>query len=313
VRLGTADFQWSYRVKLPSQLPGEWSPSREVRGSYSLLIPVSVTRDLSVEVLTSGIDFERRWKSISVQLNHQAAPPDGVSTVVELNAANRSATWKLSLAKPRGKVRANITFFSHQGQSVETHIDDVTGEQLIIVDPFESHRRRLALMPAGNGWDNIAVVMVDLRYRDGDFHYEETVELKSFTDFVEWETPARADGPREIEWRCHASFRDGRFEQTNWQVADSTVLAVPLQAPASRQVQLVPVFFDSSQTARLEVKLRSGDRSLTQVITSKTAIWVTLPPGPFLWSVTWSMTNGTTKQTPEETSDEEVIILPRHQ
>lgn len=313
VRLGTADFRWSYRTKLPSQLPGEWSQSREVKGSYSLLIPVSVTKDISIEVLASGVDFERRWKSISVQLNHQAALPDAASTVVELNAANRSAMWKLTLAKPRGKVRANITFFSHQGQSVKTDIDDVTGEQLIIVDPLESHRRRLALMPAGNGWDNIAVAMVDLRYRDRDFRYEETVELKSFTDFVEWETPVRADGPREIEWRCHASFRDGRFEETDWRVVDSTVLAVPLQAPASRQVQLVPVFFDSSQTARLEVKLRSGDRSVTQVITSKAAIWVTLPPGPFLWSVTWSMINGMTKQTSEERSDEEVIILPRHQ
>ena len=311
VALGSAHFSWSYRAKLVSQPPGPWSAPQEVGGSYSLLIPVPAAGELRVEALASGIDFERRWSSIRIQLTHQAAPPDAVSTVVELDAAHPSALWTRSLSGPRGKVGAKLTFCSQQGQSVEKNLDDVPGEQLVVGEPLDSDRRRLALMPAGNGWEGVALVMVDLRYRDGEFLREETVELRSFTDFTEWETPARADGPRAIEWRCHASYLDGRFEQTGWQVVESAVLAVPLQAPASRQVQLVPVFFDSSQTSRLEVRFSSGDRTVTQVVAAKTALWVTLPKGPYRWSVTWRMTDGTQAQTPERESDDDVVVLPR--
>jgi hypothetical protein len=187
----------------------------------------------------------------------------------------------------------------------------VPGRQLIVEDPLHSIQRRLAIIPTGNGWGGIAAAMVDLRYLDGDFRNEETVELKTPDDFVEWVTPARHDGPRRIEWRCHASFQDGRFEENQWQSTESEVLAVPLQAPATRQVQLVPVFFDSAKTSRADIHLRSKDRLVTQTITSKAAVSVTLPHGPFSWNIAWTMADGSRKDTSEQVSDQEVIVLPR--
>jgi hypothetical protein len=312
VGLGTAQFSWSYRAKLVSQPAGAWSEPREASGSYSLLIPVPAAPELRVEALASGIDFARRWSSIRIELAHQAAPPDGASTVLQLDAGHPSAAWTRSLAGPRGNVKATLTFVSREGESVQQSLDDVPGEQLVVSDPLDGDRLRVPLMPAGNGWDGLAVAMIDLRYRDGQFCREETVEMRSAGDFIEWETPARSGGPRAIDWRCHASYLDGRFVETAWQTVESGVLAVPLQAPATREVQLLPVFFDISRTVQIDVRLLAGGRVVTQPITSPAAVRVTLPPGPYRWALTWRMKDGTTAEMPEQQSDDDVIVLPRH-
>ena len=311
VELGTGNFSWSYRAKPVSHPSGEWSASRTADNSYSLLIPIATPKHLSVEVLASGLDFKHRWRLVRIELLHQGLPQDTDSTVIELDSARPSAVWKKTLVGPLGKVRAGLTYLSHHGQRLEVELDEIGGRQLIVEDPLDANQRRLAIIPTGNGWGGIAVAMVDLRYRDGDFRNEETIELKSLSDFVEWVTPARKDGPRAIEWRCHASFQDGRFEEGDWQSTESEVLAVSLQAPATRQVQVVPVFFDVAKTPRADIHLRNHDRLVTVSIASTSTVTVTLPQGPFSWGITWRLPDGSQKELPEQASDQEVIVLPR--
>lgn len=311
VELGTGNFSWSYRAKPVSHPPGEWSAPRRADNSYSLLLPIATPKDLSVEVLASGLDFTHRWSLVQVKLLHQGLPQDTDSTVIELDSARPSAVWKKTLAGLPGKVRATLTYLSHLGQRLEVDGGEVHGWQLIVEDPLSANLRRLAIIPTGNGWGTIAVAMVDLRYRDGDFRHEETIELKSLSDFVEWVTPARKDGPRTIEWRCHASFQDGRFEESEWQSTELEVLAVPLLAPATRHVQILPVFFDAARTPRAEVRLRHKDRAATEIVTGKAALSVTLPQGTFSWSVTWTLPDGSKREMPEQAGDQDVIVLPR--
>lgn len=311
VELGTGNFSWSFRAKPVSHPPGEWSVSRTADNSFSLLIPISTPKDLSVEVLASGLDFTHRWSLVRVELSHQGLPQDAESTVIELDSTRLSAVWKKNLMGPLGKVRALLTYLSYQGQQLEVEVSEVFGRQLIVEDPLSANQRRLAIIPTGNGWGGIAVAMVDLRYRDGDFQSEETIELKSSSDFVEWVIPARKDGPRAIEWRCHASFQDGRFEESKWQSMESEVLAVPLQAPATRQVQLVPVFFDVAKTPRADIHLRNQDHLVTVPITNKSTVSVTLPQGLYSWSVAWTLSDGSKREIPEQVSDQDVIVLPR--
>ena len=311
VELGTGNFSWRYRTKPVSQPSGEWSASRTADNSYSLLIPIATPKDLSVEVLASGLDFTHRWSLVRIELSHQGLAQDTDSTVIELDFARPSAVWKKNLVGPLGKVRATLIYLSHFGQRLEVDGGEVLGRQFIVEDPFYANQRRLAIIPTGNGWGGIVVAMVDLRYRDGDFRNEETIELKSLSDFVEWVTPARKDGPRTIEWRCHASFQDGRFVENEWQSTESEVLVVPLQAPATRQVQLLPVFFDAAKTPRADIHLRNQDRLVTVPITSTSTVSVTLPQGPFFWSITWTLLGGSQKEMPEQASDQEVIVLPK--
>ena len=140
---------------------------------------------------------------------------------------------------------------------------------------------------------------------------EETVELTRFEDLITWTTPARSDGPREIDWRFHASFHDGRFEENTWQTTTSDVLPIVLQAPATREIQIVPIYFDSNKTPHLTLVFRSGNRSITQEITNKSALAVTLPDGAYIWRATWTLADGSTKQNGEQTSNEDVIVVPR--
>ena len=74
----------------------------------------------------------------------------------------------------------------------------------------------------------------------------------------------------------------------------------------------MPVFFDVTRTARIDVRLLAGGRVVTQAISSKAAVRVTLPPGPYRWALTWRMTDGTTAEMPEQQSDDDVLVLPRH-
>ncbi|MBL8526909.1 MAG: hypothetical protein JNL68_04440 [Burkholderiales bacterium] len=310
VPLGTLDFRWRHRAKLAGLPSGDWSSWQDSRGVSGLLIPVSVPRALEIEVLAAGLDFARRWASVRVVLEH--TPPGGPATsqAVELDAARPGARWTQPLDGVRGPVRAHATFVSRQGRIVEQSLGDVANDQVIVTDPLDRHRVRVALVASGSGWNEVALAMVDLRYVDGTYTVDETVELRTTTDFVEWEAPARADGPQSVQWRCHASFRDGRFESGAWQTAAPGVVLVRIDGVPRRRVQVLPVFFDTSATRQGVVRLRSGSQVETVVISDRTQRTVTLGPGPFTWTVAWTAADGTELPESAPQSGDDVIVLP---
>ena len=311
VALGTGMFTWSYRVKWFGQSAGEWSVPKTIENSYSLLISIPNRVSLRVELLSSGIDFEHRWTEVRVHLDHQGVPADAFSTALVLDAAHSSTLWQHDLTGNRGKVLAQLNYISRQGQSVQVSGIEVSGEQLVIADPLAFAQRHVVLLPTGNGWDNIAIVMVDLRYRDGNYVSEESVELTRFDDLITWTTPARLDGPREVDWRFHASFHDGRFEENSWQTTTSDVLPILLRTAATREIQVVPIYFDNSKTPHLSLVFSSGDRKITKDITNTSAVTVTLPDGAYTWRAIWTLPGGDTRQAAEQTSNDDVIVVPR--
>ena len=204
-----------------------------------------------------------------------------------------------------------MTFVSRQGRSVEQTIDEVANDQVIVVDPLDRQRVRVVLVPSGTGWDQVALAMVDLRYVDGDYTVDETVELRKLDDFVEWEAPARADGPQSIQWRRHVSFTDGRFESGAWETTGPGVVLVRVDGVARRKVQVIPVFFDPAVTRQCVVGLRSGAQTETVAITDRTQRTVSLGPGPFTWTVAWAMADGTLLPESAPQDGDDVIVLPR--
>ena len=310
VSLGTVDFRWRHRVKLRDRPAGDWGSWQESRGVSGLLIAVPTARDLVIEVLAVGLDFAQRWASVDVVLDHE--PPGGPATShsVQLDAAHLGARWTQPLAGVRGSVQARATFVSRQGRIVEQSLGDVANDQVIVTDPLERHRVRVALVPSGTGWSELALAMVDLRYVDGTYMVEETLELRTADDFVEWEAAARPDGPQAVEWRCHASFRDGRFESGAWQTVTPGVVLVRIEGPPRRRVQVLPVFFDAAVTREGIVRLRSGSQIETLVISDRTQHTVTLGPGAFTWTVAWTAADGTALPESAPQAGDDVIVVP---
>jgi hypothetical protein len=311
VPLETSNFEWRRRLKLVSRPSSDWSPWNLVEGTYGLVIPVVAPTSLELEVLSSGLDFERRWRSVLVAIEHRRPGAPTNTKTTELDASKQSETLSLPLDGLRGAVNARMTFLSRQGRMVEQSIDSVAGDQIIVTDPYGSNRVRVAVVPTGSGWNDVAMAMIDLRYRDGDQTHETTLELRSLTDFVQWEAPASPDGPRGIEWRNHVSRKDGTFEQSAWQDLETTVLTVPLAGVEHREIQILPIHFDPEQTPRLEIELHSGEVSESVSITDSKSRVVNLPPGPFRWNLTWFFRDGSSASVGQEDFDDDVIVLPR--
>jgi hypothetical protein len=152
--------------------------------------------------------------------------------------------------------------------------------------------------------------MVDLHYVDGAYVVDETIELRTLLDFVEWSVPARPDGPQTVQWRLHASFTDGRFTSGDWQTAERGAIIVRIDGVPRRTVQVLPIYFDPAVSKSATLRLRSGSQLETLVFTDRTQRNVTLEPGPFSWTIQWTKPDGTllNETTPQDGQD--VLVVP---
>jgi hypothetical protein len=311
VSLGTLRFRWSRRVKMKGRPAGAWSPWVDAPESSHLLVPVPTPGELRVEVMAVALDFTSRWTAVRVALAHDSPDAAPATHTIELTANRPAAVWTAALDGVRGRVTATALFVPRVGAPVERDLGDVVGNQVVVTDPFDNHRVRVSVVPAGNGWPDAALVMVDLRYVDGGHTFDETVELRALEDFVEWEAPARPDGPREIQWRQHASSRSGDFQSTGWQTAPAGVVVVRLDGVPRREVQILPIYFDPSVARKGTLRLRSGSAVEIVEVTSRAARTVSISPGPFTWTVAWTTPNGEERPESSPLAGDDVIVVPR--
>ena len=308
--LHTSDFRWCRRIKMKGSALGEWSPWEELHGRTGLVIPVATPGNLSVDVLAAGLDFAERWSSVHVVLTH--TPPGAVaeSWTADLTAAQTAASWVTPLPGARGPITAALTYVSRQGQALQRAIDRV-GDQLIVLDPLEGNQVRFTLLPAGTGWNDIAFAMVDMRYADGAYVVDETLELRRLSDMVEWVVPARSDGPQIARWRLHASFTDGRFTSGGWQDVPRGPVIVRIDGVPRRTVQILPIYFDATATKSVTVRLRSGSQTESIVCADRSQKIVTLPDGPFSWTLQWTRPDGSQSAESAPQDGDDVIVIPR--
>jgi hypothetical protein len=308
--LHTSDFRWCRRIKMKGSALGEWSPWEELHGRTGLVIPVVTPGSLSVDVLAAGLDFAERWSSVHVVLTHTAAGAVAESWTADLTAAQTAASWVTPLPGARGPITAALTYVSRQGQTIQRAIDRV-GDQLIVLDPLDGNQVRFTLLPAGTGWNDIAFAMVDMQYADGAYVVDETLELRRLSDMVEWVVPARPDGPQTACWRLHASFTDGRFTSSEWQEVPRGPLVVRIDGIRRRTVQILPIYFDTTTTKSVTVRLRSGPQTESIVCADRSQKIVTLPDGPFSWTLQWTRPDGSQSAESAPQDGDDVIVIPR--
>jgi len=311
VPLGTTDFRWAYRVKLADRASGAWSAWAELRHATSVSIPVATPVTVAFEAVAIGLDFEQRWAAVKVETELAMLDGPPLLHTVELDAIHPSQTWTQPLDGARGRLRARVTYVSRRGETVEEIIEDIAGDQIVVRDPYEGNEIPFVVIPAGTGWKDVALAMVDLRYTDGTHVVDETVELRTLDDLVEWRAAARPGGPRRVQWRVHVSFSDGRFESRPWQDTDTGVAVINVDAVARRTVQIIPLYFDAGAVRQGAVCLQGDSQREVVTITDRSPRSVTLPSGQFTWTIAWTSADGTAMPASAPQAGEDVIVLPR--
>lgn len=301
-------FRWRSRAKWNALPASNWSAWREAQASSSLLIPVSVQPSRAIEITAVGVAFGDRWKSVEVQLSAVASA--SLIRTVNLSAQQTTAYVELDASVAQTGFNSKQRFVSKTGLVAERRSQLAADQNLLLVrDPYTMGSLRTALVPTGNGWDEIAMMMVDLRYEDGDEHWEEARELSSRDDFAEWRIPVREHGPREFLWRYNASFADGNFQQSDWQRSESRLLTVPLDSPERRDLQILPIYLNDGESVELRLKIQGETKSVH--LTDKSPQQIRLPAGAYQWQAVWRAVTGETTEGPLQDDDRDVIVIPR--
>lgn len=313
IALGSMGFRWRRRLKFAGQPAGDWSAEVLQAQGSSLLLAVESPQPQRVEVAAIGLDLAQRWRGVRVALE-AGAGPGAQRGVVELDAARPSGAWTVapSADGTLPAVQARLAYTARDGTLVERGPLAVEDGLLVVSDPSAGQRLRLGLVPAGTGWGEVALAMVDLRHVDGDQTSEATLELRRLGDYAEWEIPLRTGAPRALQWRLHASFADGRFSSSPWQAHDGEgLLVVRLDGRPRREVQLLPIHFDPALAKQARVVLQGAEGRAEVVVADRAPRRVLLDgAGAFEWSVEWTRADGVVIPATAPRAGDDVIVLP---
>lgn len=302
-------LRWRARVVPQGGGDARWSDWSEAAVGGDVVVPAVLPAPRALEVATAAFDFTQRW--LDVQLEIQAAGTDAqtqTQTLV-LDAGTPTARVSLPGISAGAPLEVRVQCRARSGFVHEQRLEAVTDAQLVVIDPYAGAGRRLALVPTGSGWAEVAMGMVDLRLVDGEHEVRETVALSRLEDFVQWQAPLSAATRGTLSWRRHTSFRDGRFESTPWLDTELDVLPIALEGTPSRTVQLLPVHLE--QGMALRIVLRSGDLTVELQGHDRTPLSAVLPPGPYRMTLSWTMADGGTQSLPEQQVDDDAVVIPR--
>ncbi|MGS5089677.1 hypothetical protein ACVC7V_24605 [Hydrogenophaga sp. A37] len=275
--------EFRYRFKFAGRAFGSFTPW-EHSGRSDLNIAVPGAGRVMVEVRAGDVDFENQVRQVQVLLAYEdpaAGVPRQEQTVV-LEKTSTSGVYDRQIFEPRARpVLYRQRFRMHSGEVVEdAEWQALSGSQLIVNQPARG-LLRVRLLPAGDGWDGVAQVIVDLRYEDAanGLRREESLVFKSSQEFRTWEVALRDQNRRSFEYRINASFKDGRFQQGEWQPhSGEETLAIVVKAPPRHQIQIVPDRLDLATAPLTEV-------SLTHLPTGRQETFVFRAHTPVVWNV----------------------------
>ncbi|WP_127806596.1 hypothetical protein [Hydrogenophaga sp. NH-16] len=276
-------YEYRYRFKFAGRAFGSFT-RWEAASRNDLNISVPAAGRVFVEVRAGDIDFENQVRQVQVLLAYEdpaAGVPRQEQTVL-LDKTSTSGVYDRQIFEPRARpVLYRQRFRLQSGEVVEDpDWQELSGHQLIVNQPARG-LLRVRLLPAGDGWDAVAQVIVDLRYEDAPngLRREESLVLKTSQEFRTWEVALRDQNRRGFEYRVHASFKDGRFQQGPWQShTGEETLPIVVQAPPRHQIQIIPDRLDLAAAPLTEV-------GLTHLPTGRQETFVFRAKQPVVWNV----------------------------
>ncbi len=305
-RITVPDGTLQWRRRLVPRGGGAWPWSQwSAAPQTGLAVPAALPPTPTIEVIAAGFDFAARWRSVTVELGVAGR----TATRVELGAGRGSARVQLDAAAGDMLAHARVVAVAQGGYEHVRELDAPLGQELVLDDPFAAGVRELALVPAGNGWSEVGIVMVDVALAAAEPGDHETHALQALSDFVLWRAPLAADVPRTLRWRRHVSFRDGRFESTAWATTDEDVLTLTLVGTPQRTIQLLPIHIEAG--VRVHATLVGGGVTRELELADRTPALATLPPGRYTLALRWTLADGSTRTLAAQERDDEVVVVPR--
>ncbi|MFC7615563.1 hypothetical protein ACFQV2_20715 [Actinokineospora soli] len=197
------------------------------------------------------------------------------------------------------------------------------GSQVLVNQPTEA-LLRVSLVPTGNGWADVAQVMVEL-HSDAAYGHpaKATIPLRRFDEGATWVVPLADAAKRSYRHRWTASFTNGQLESTPWrEVADGDAVLPVLVDRAGIDVTVIGDALDFTACPLTEVSLgftgTPGVEPVTFLFRDKAPQrWhVDVPEGTpvdYTWSATHYPTGRDPIALPARREVDPFVVLPAYQ
>jgi len=308
--IGDTNHKWRYRYKLTNRSPAAWSSWSETTTSKNIIIPVSIQQTLMLEILAATIDFDKRWKSIDVKLKRVQENGEIANHRIILDKNNQQSSWRIDTNGETGNLTTELIYYAYNGLVLKKKSIIENENELIIHDPYDSQKVKRVVIPTGNGWKDVSLAMIDIKYRHDELEFSNTVELNNLGDYIEWNAPTNLPEPHSIEWRSHVSFKDGGFITSDWTETSQKLITVFIEGEKLRDIQILPVFFVIDNIQQISITITNGAFSKTLTLTDKNPVTLQIPPGPYSYSCS-ILLNDQSIINSERERDDDVIIIPR--
>lgn len=312
------EYRYSYIVNFTGSAQVFRSPVKTSRAEQ-LTIGVDDTGLLIVDVDPGDLDFQATPSAVvTVRYEPAAAPVIEEQFVFTKEAAEPRALQQVMLEPRTRPVTYKIDYRTDEGKHLVTPWRE-TVRRLSVNSPFRD-QRTLHVFAVGDLEDEIDSIWVDLNYTDpaNDYTVTESVSLDKQKDFYEWDVPVISAGAGTISYSGRIRRRNGTVETVPTTVAETASVSVGEVVEDFRQVVVQTFRVAFTRVAAIRVVLRYGDQReelLLRDATTKPDSWrIEVPdkdaPFVYRWSATYYLTDGTTVEVPESTSDVENLVLP---
>ena len=265
---GSREYQYRWRVAFAGRDPADF-PDWQTSTAPKLNIDVRDPGHLVIKVLAGNVNWADVTSQIQVELDYSDpdANVDDQSTTLILDQKATEQTYDRWIYAPRNKpLRYRPHFFLKTGQQVDGDWTDSHASQIPINEPPSIDKLLVNLLPVGNGWSNVAQVIIDLSYNDTTNQYmaEQTLQLKSLDEFRHWVVVLKDPTNRNFQYHYIASYKDGSEEEfpnpnqrANAQ-GDQTLPIKVRQVP-ELAVTFLPQLVDFTVTPLVEAMLHYDD------------------------------------------------------
>ncbi|MEL6453104.1 MAG: hypothetical protein AAFQ40_00120 [Cyanobacteria bacterium J06623_5] len=256
---GNREYEYRYRLSFKDRgfTPyTDWEASK----SPDLNLPQNpYGYRIKAAILAGNINFADLVEQVQVTLAYEDAEANipRQERSVLLTASEHEATYERLIYDFQNQpLKYHSRFTLKSGEVIEQDWQETVNSQIVINQPFEKVLD-VVLQPTGNGWADVARVMVDLRYQDAANQYlvEESLSLKAIEELKTWQVVLRDKSKRDFEYKVTASFKDGRFEQTDWKPYKDATLPIEIKAPPQLKVTLIGDLLDFEASPLTEVTL----------------------------------------------------------
>jgi hypothetical protein len=319
------EYQYRYRVGFTGQEAGEfsqWTTSKATELNVSIPNPGKI----DLIVLVGDVDFDTLVQQVQVQVAYED-PAAGVlreEGVLLLSASHQEDRYQRTIFKPRSQpIQYKTRFRMKSGEVREDEAWRSTqGPQLLINQPFIDVLR-VSLVPAGDGWDDIVAVSVELRYEDhqADYLAQDTLSLKSREEFKTWKISLRTRDLTDFSYRWLASYKNGHLEDSGWKTGSGSGTYPIVVRRQGFKILVLPDLLDFGASPITEVHLQykgaGVDLQETFKFTDKTPqTWnIDVPQGADL-QYTVAVTHFPATASPVElapaTERDTVVVIPAY-